>query len=51
MEAIGSATEVKLLGDGDEVAEVSEFYVAIHTLEIIMVLNKILDVMEFAAQS
>jgi hypothetical protein len=36
--------EMQLLGDGDKVAQVAKFKVAIHSLKIIILTNKILDV-------
>ena len=45
MEAVGGTSKVEFFGNGDEVAEMAEFNVAIiHTLEIIIRTNKILDV-------
>jgi hypothetical protein len=35
---------MQLLGDGDKVAQVAKFKVAIHSLKIIILTNKILDV-------
>jgi hypothetical protein len=36
---------VKLLGDGDEVAQVAEFNFLIHTQNILIWINKILDIL------
>jgi hypothetical protein len=44
MQALGGAAKVQLLGYGNEVAQMPEFHVAIHTLWIIIRTNKILDV-------
>ena len=44
METIGGATEMKLFGDCNEVTEMAQFDISIHTLEIIMRTNKILDI-------
>jgi hypothetical protein len=45
VETIRGAAEVEFFGDGDEVAEMAEFDVAIiHTSNIIIRTNKILDV-------
>ena len=45
MEARRRTSEVQLLRDGDEVAQVPEFKVPIHIQNIIIVTNKILDVL------
>ena len=45
MEALGRSSKVEFFSDGDEVAEMAEFDIAIiHMLEIIIRTNKILDV-------
>jgi hypothetical protein len=44
METIGGAAEVKLFGDRNEVTEMAQFDISIHTLQIIMRTNKILDI-------
>jgi hypothetical protein len=44
MKTVGGAAEVKLFGDCDEVTEMAQFDISIHTLEIIMRTNKILDI-------
>ena len=51
MQAYSSTTEVELFRDGDEVAQVTELDVAIHMLEIIIELNKILDRWNMRAQT
>lgn len=45
VETLGGAAEVELFGYGDEVAEVAELDLGIHTCRIIIELNKILDVL------
>jgi len=45
MEARRRTSEVQLLRDGDEVSQVPEFEVTIHIDNIIIVTNKILDVL------
>ena len=45
MEPPRGAPKVQLLGDGNEISKVSEFYILIHISKIIIRINKILDVM------
>jgi hypothetical protein len=44
MKAVCGTAEVKLFGYGDKVAKMTELNVSIHTLNIIIETNKILDV-------
>jgi hypothetical protein len=44
MQADCGATEVQLFGYGYEVTEMAQLDIAIHTLKIIIGMNKILDV-------
>jgi hypothetical protein len=44
METVGGAAEVELFGDRNEVTEMAQFDISIHTPEIIIGTNKILDV-------
>jgi hypothetical protein len=45
MKAQRCAAEVKLLGNGDEVTQMTEFNFLIHTQNILMPINKILDIL------
>jgi hypothetical protein len=51
MQPLGCATEVQLLGDGDEIPQVPKFEITIHMPNIIIEVNKILDVMELSGQT
>ncbi len=44
MQALRGTAEMQFFGDGDEVAEVTKFDIAIHIETIIIPRNKILDV-------
>ena len=51
MQPLGCTAEVELFRYGDEVAQMAEFDVLIHMLEIIIELNKILDRWNMRAQT
>ena len=44
MESVGGTSKVEFFGNGDEVAEMAEFDVGIHTSIILILMNNILDV-------